>query len=170
MKKQSLFVANFLKQYKHICPGITESWYAKDVQEKFNSYKSKKCCTHQCVPEEGSSPQKCTCFILFCMDRRKQLQEENPHVPNKQITSMLAKEWRDYKRLAQEDIAKGEATEGTGECGENKNIYNTYKNRYQKMVFFDKHKNVVKERYPELDEQELELALEKLYIKYTNKK
>jgi hypothetical protein len=154
MKKHSAFVVKFLKQYEHKCPGITDSWYAKDVQEKFNSFKSKKCCAHECTPSDGSSTQKPTCFILFCIDRRKELQEQNPHVPNKQITSMLAKEWKEHKRLAQEDTTS------------NDNIYNKYKKRYEKMVFFDKHKNTVKEKYPELDDQELEMTLEKLYIKY----
>jgi len=156
MKKQSLFVVKFLKQYEQSCPGITDSWYSKDVQEKFNSFKSKKCCTHECVSEDGPSAQKPTCFILFCIDRRKELQKEHPHVPNKHITSMLAKEWRDHKKLAQES-----------ETFNDDNVYNKYKNNYKKVVFFDKHKNVVKEKYPELDDQELKMALEKLYIKYT---
>ena len=156
MKKQSLFVVKFLKQYEHICPGITDSWYSKDVQEKFNSFKSKKCCAHECVSEDRLATQKPTCFILFCIDRRKELQEQNPHVPNKQITSMLAKEWREYKRLAQENKTFNED-----------NVYNKYKTHYEKIIFFDKHKNMVKEKYPELDDQEVELALENLYMKYT---
>lgn len=156
MKKQSLFVVKFLKQYEHTCPGITDSWYSKDVQEKFNSFKSRKCCTHECVSEDGSATQKPTCFILFCIDRRKELQEQNPHVPNKQITSMLAKEWREHKQLAQENKTFNED-----------NVYNIYKARYQKIFFFGKHKNMVKEKYPELDEQEVEMALENLYMKYT---
>lgn len=163
MKKQSLFVVKFLKQYENLCPGITDSWYDKDVQQKFNSFKSKKCCTHECVQVDQPSAHKPTCFIMYCIDRRKELQEQNPHVPNKQITSMLAKEWTESKRAAQEDTAEGDTTS-------NENTYNKYKKRYEKMVFFDKHKNVVKERYPELDEQELEMTLEKLYIKYTQKK
>lgn len=156
MKKQSLFVEKFLKQYQQICPGIVDSWYAPAVQEKFNSFKSKKCCTHECV--SSSSAQKCTCFILFCVDRRKELQLQHPHVPNKQITSMLAKEWQAHKQIAQENPTS------------NDNVYKNYKNRYEKMVFFDKHKDVVKNSYPELSDQELELALEKLYTKYTNQK
>jgi len=164
MKKQSLFVAKFLKQYENTCPGITDSWYVNDVQEKFNSFKSRKCCTHECVSEGGSHVQKPTCFILFCMDRRKELQEQNPHVPNKQITSMLAKEWRDHKQLA---LLAPSAQEDTTL---NDNIYNKYKDLYQKKQFFDKHKNVVKDKYPELNEPELEVALEKLYVKYTIKK
>jgi len=102
----------------------------------------------------SSSAQKCTCFILFCVDRRKELQLQHPHVPNKQITSMLAKEWQAHKQIAQENPTS------------NDNVYKNYKNRYEKMVFFDKHKNTVKEKYPELDDQELEMTLEKLYIKY----
>jgi hypothetical protein len=157
MKRQSLFVVKFLKQYEQICPGITDSWYSKDVQEKFNSFKSKKCCAHECVSEYGSfGTQKPTCFILFCIDRRKELQLQNPHVPNKQITSMLAKEWREHKQLAQENKTSNED-----------NIYNKYKVRYEKIIFFDKHKNMVKEKYPDLDEQEVEMALENLYMKYT---
>lgn len=156
MKRQSLFVVKFLKQYEQICPGITDSWYSKDVQEKFNSFKSKKCCAHECVSEDGAATQKPTCFILFCIDRRKELQLQNPHVPNKQITSMLAKEWREHKQIAQENKTSNED-----------NIYNKYKVRYEKIIFFDKHKNMVKEKYPELDEQEVEMALENLYMKYT---
>jgi hypothetical protein len=166
MKRQSLFVVKFLKQYEQICPGITDSWYSKDVQEKFNSFKSKKCCAHECVSEYGSATpfgggrcaatQKPTCFILFCIDRRKELQLQNPHVPNKQITSMLAKEWREHKQIAQENKTSNED-----------NIYNKYKVRYEKIIFFDKHKNMVKEKYPDLDEQEVEMALENLYMKYT---
>lgn len=168
MKRQSLFVVKFLKQYEQTCPGITDSWYSKDVQEKFNSFKSKKCCTHECVSEDGSATaksggrcaatQKPTCFILFCIDRRKELQEQNPHVPNKQITSMLAKEWREHKQLAQENKTSNVD-----------NVYNRYKTRYEKMIFFDKHKNTVKEKYPDLDDQEVEMALENLYMKYTKK-
>jgi len=169
MKKQSLFVVKFLKQYEHMCPGIIDNWYAKDVQEKFNSFKSKKCCAHECIPAEGSCTQKPTCFILFCMDRRKELQEQNPHVPNKQITSMLAKEWKEYKHLALNtstqnmsvlDVSQKDTTS-------NDNMYIKYKTLYEKMVFFDKHKNVVKERYPELNDEELETTLEKLYMKST---
>jgi len=166
MKRQSLFVVKFLKQYEQICPGITDSWYSKDVQEKFNSFKSKKCCAHECVSEDGSAnpfgvgrcaaTQKPTCFILFCIDRRKELQLQNPHVPNKQITSMMAKEWREHKQIAQENKTSNED-----------NIYNKYKVRYEKIIFFDKHKNMVKEKYPELNEQEVEMALENLYMKYT---
>jgi len=176
MKRQSLFVVKFLKQYEQICPGIIDSWYSKDVQEKFNSFKSKKCCAHERVSEDGSAShfvagaegatansggrcaatQKPTCFILFCIDRRKELQLQNPHVPNKQITSMLAKEWREHKQIAQENKTSNED-----------NIYNKYKARYEKIIFFDKHKNMVKEKYPELDEQEVEMALENLYMKYT---
>lgn len=156
MKRQSLFVVKFLKQYEHVCPGITDSWYSKDVQKKFSSFKSKKCCAHECVSEDESATQKPTCFILFCIDRRKELQLQNPHVPNKQITSMLAKEWREHKQLAQENKTFNED-----------NVYNKYKARYEKIVFFDKHKNMVKEKYPELDDQEVEMALENLYMKYT---
>ena len=178
MKKQSLFVVKFLKQYEHVCPGITDSWYSKDVQEKFNSFKSKKCCAHEYVSEdrlashfvagaEGATPfgggrcaatQKPTCFILFCIDRRKELQEQNPHVPNKQITSMMAKEWREHKQLAQENKTSNVD-----------NVYNRYKTRYEKINFFDKHKNTVKEKYPDLDDQEVEMALENLYMKCTKK-
>jgi hypothetical protein len=103
------------------------------------------------------------------MDRRKELQEQNPHVPNKQITSMLAKEWKEHKRLAQNaptplmsssDVSQKDTTS-------NDNMYIKYKTLYEKMVFFDKHKNVVKERYPELNNEELETTLEKLYMKST---
>lgn len=158
MKRQSLFVVKFLKQYEQTCPGITDSWYSKDVQEKFNSFKSKKCCTHECVSEDGSATQKPTCFILFCIDKRKELQEQNPHVPNKQITSMLAKEWREHKQLAQENKTSNVD-----------NVYNRYKTCYEKIIFFDKHKNMVKEKFPDLDDQEVEMALENLYMKYTKK-
>lgn len=162
MKRQTAFVAKFLKKYESVCPGITDSWYSNDVQKKFHSFKSKKCCTHECVTDESTSTQKYTCFIMYCNDKRKILQQQNPHVPNTQITSMLAKEWREHKRLAEEDKTLDKTSD--------ENVYNKYKNMYQKMVFFDKHKHVVKESYPELDEKDLQLALEKLYIKYINQK
>jgi hypothetical protein len=157
MKRHNAFVVKFLKQYEQVCPGIIDSWYAKDIQEKFNSFKSKKCCAHECISTDGVYAQKPTSFILYCMDKRGELQEQNPHVPNKQITAMLAKEWKIHKQLAQEATVSSD------------NIYNKYKQRYEKTKFFDKHRDTVKEKYPELNEQEIEMTLDKLYMKCTQK-
>lgn len=137
MKRHSSFVVKFLKEYEKRCPGIIEAWCSNTNQEKF-------CMLRQ--HDDTKPKRRATCYILFCLDRRPELQKQHPYMPNKQLTSMLATEWRTHR----------DAKDAT---------YNKYKEMDTKQVFLEKNRHILTENYPTLSEEEIQLALEKIYQK-----
>jgi len=137
MKRHSSFVVKFLQKYEPQCPGIVQAWCSNTNQEKFNLLRQY---------DETKPKRRATCYILFCIDRRPELQEEHPYMPNKQITSMLATEWRIHR--------------------DNKDAtYLRYKEQDAKQVFFEKNKHILTTNYPTLSEEEIQLTLDKTYQK-----
>jgi hypothetical protein len=141
MKKQNLFIIKFLRQYEEQCPGIVEAWCSVDVQNQFNLLRNRN-------PE--TPKRRMTCYLLYCMDQRKHLQKQNPYLPNKNITSMLAREWRAHR----------DANDG---------IYLFYKNLDARLKFFNDNRSVINKQYPELSPYEVEIILEKLFVKYNER-
>lgn len=85
MKKHNTFVIQFLK--KHGNSEMVDLWCSVENQQQFQKIRQVK---------EGKK-RRCTCYILFCIQRRQELQKEFPHYPNTHITSLLAKEWRQHR-------------------------------------------------------------------------
>lgn len=141
MKKQSLFIINFLRQYEEQCPGIVEAWCSVDVQNQFNAFRNRNL---------EAPKRRMTCYILYCMDQRKLFQKQNPHLPNKYITSMLAREWRIHRDA-------------------NDDIYKFYKDLDTRLKFFNENRSVINKQYPILSPAQVEIILEKLFVKYNDR-
>ena len=139
MKKHNAFIIKFLKEYEEQCPGIVKAWCSTDNQERFSKLR---------YVNENKEKRRCTCYILFCLERRPKLKQENPHLPNTKITSMLADEWREHR-------------------DNNDEVYMEFKRADDKQVFFKKHKTEICEKHPHLSDNEVDMILEKMYEKYT---
>lgn len=136
MKKHNTFVLKFLKKYEKQCPDIVKDWCSIHNQENFNKLRS----------TNKQEKRRSTCYILFCIQRRPELQNQYPNLPNTQITSMMASEWREHRDAHDE-------------------VYLKYKNIDDKQVFFKTHKPELNEKYPHLSNDEINLALDKMYVK-----
>jgi hypothetical protein len=137
MKKHSMFVIRFLKNYEEKYPDIIKDWCSNENQEQFMKIRSQS---------DKSEKRRCTCYILFCLRRRKELKEQYPHLPNTKITSMLAEEWRIHR--------------------DNKDdVYLEFKKEDNKQVFFKKHRLEICEKYPHLSDKEVDLTVEKMFGK-----
>lgn len=141
MKKHNAFIIKFLKDYEEQCPGIVNAWCSNDNQEQFRKLR---------YVNENKEKRRCTCYILFCLKRRPELKEQHPYFPNTKITSMLADEWREHRDNKDE-------------------VYMEFKRADDRQVFFKKHKMEICEKYPHLSDKEVDMALEKMYEKYTEK-
>lgn len=136
MKKYTSFVIKFLKSYETQCPEIVNDWCSNDIQKSFSKLRHER--------EKGK--KRCTCYILFCLKRRPELKEQYSYISNKEITSMLAKEWREHR--------------------DNKDdVYIQFKKEDEKQVFFNKHRTEICEKYPHLSDTEINIALQKMYHK-----
>lgn len=135
MKKHNAFVIQFLKDVGH--PELIDIWCSNFNQEQFRKIRFLK---------ENREKKRCTCYILFCIDRRSELQKQFPYLPNTRITALLAEEWRQHR-------------------DENDDVYQKYRTVDEKQVFFKKHKNEIGERYPRFTSNEVSIVLEKMFEK-----
>lgn len=135
MKKHNAFVIQFLKDVGH--PELIDLWCSNFNQEQFQKIRFLK---------ENREKKRCTCYILFCIDRRPELQEQFPYFPTTRITSMLAEEWRQHRDNDNE-------------------IYRKYKTIDEKQVFLKKHKNEIRQKYPQFKANEINVVLEKMFEK-----
>lgn len=118
-----------------------KAWCSTGNQERFSKLR---------YVNEKKEKRRCTCYILFCLERRPELKEEHPYLPNTKITSMLADEWREHR-------------------DKNDEVYMKFKRADDRQVFFKKHKTEICEKYPHLSDEEVDMALQKMYEKYTQK-
>jgi len=132
MKKHNTFVIQWFKKIGH--PELIDLWCSKENQTEFLKLR---------VPN-SSEKRRCTCYILFCIDRRPILQTENPYLPNTRITALLATEWREHR-------------------DNNDTIYKKYKLLDTKQVFMKKHETEIQQNYPHLTEENVNLVLEKMF-------
>lgn len=133
MKKHNAFIIQFLKTNGH--PELIPVWCSNENQEKFNKLR---------VLNEQSEKRRCSCYILYCIDRRPELKKEYPCYPNTQITALLAKEWRDHRDKQDE-------------------VYKKYKLKDKKQVFLKSHWEGIKLKYPNLSENEITKLLDKMF-------
>lgn len=133
LSKHNAFVIQFLKSVGH--PELIDIWCSNSNQEEFLKIRFLK---------ENREKRRCTCYILFCLDRRPELQEQFPYFPNTRITSLLAEEWRQHRDL-------------------NDNIFKKYKKYDAKQVFFQKHKNELCEKYPHFTSNEISKVLDRMF-------
>lgn len=137
MKRHNLHVINFLK--KHSSNHLLEEWNSEENQLKFRSIRS----------YNPDKKRRCTCYILYCLDKRDELKKQYPFYTNSQITSILAKNWRDHKN-------------------NNDDIYNYYKEKDKKQLFFTEQDSSLAIKYPHLSKEELNSIIEKMYKKINN--
>jgi hypothetical protein len=71
-------------------------------------------------------------------------------MPNRQITAMLASEWREHR-------------------DKNTDVYKMYKELDAKQVFFEKNRHVLVASYPTLSEEAIRRTLDKTYEKLKEK-
>jgi hypothetical protein len=134
MKRYTSFVIKFLKNYEAQCPNIVNAWCSNETQALFNKLRHER--------EKGK--KRCTCYILFCLKRRPELKEQYSYISNKEITSMIAKEWREHRDKKDD-------------------VYMQFKKEDEKQVFFNKHRMEICDKYPHLTNTEINIALQKMY-------
>ena len=133
MKRHNAHVVAFLKKFG--TQELIDAWNSKANQDKWGSIR---------MSNPDKAKRRCTCYILFCLDKRPQLKEKFPYYTTARITSLLAEEWRSHKEA-------------------NDDVYKHYKRMDAKQVFFSEHKPELEQKYPQLGSEEIHTLLVKMY-------
>lgn len=134
-KKHTSFITAFLKE--NCSREIVDKWLSSEVQEEWNK---------MYITKVDQKKKRCTCYILFCLDKREGLKTMNPEKSPMEITSILASQWRKHKET-------------------NDETYQYYKRLDHKQVFCERARNKVSSKYSHLPEEEINVLVEKMYAK-----
>lgn len=136
MRRHNAFIVQFLKKSGH--PELIEEWCSNENQEHFQKIR---------YNYENRIKKRCTSFILFCHDRRPELQKEFPYYPLTSISKLLGKEWREHR-------------------DKNDEVYKKYKLQDMRQVFHAKHYEEIQTKYPHFSPEDVLKIIEKMFEKY----
>lgn len=132
-KKHTSFITAFLKA--NGSQELVDKWLSSDVQEKWNKMYVTK-----------GEKKRCTCYILFCLDKREGLKTLHPEKSPAEITSLLASNWRQHKEKDDE-------------------VYQYYKKLDHRQVFCKQAREKISEKYSHLPGEEIDVLVEMMYSK-----
>lgn len=134
-KKYTSFITAFLRN--NGSRELVDKWLSAEVQEKW---------LKMYATNSNQKKKRCSCYILFCLDKREGLKTAKPKKSPAEITSILAAQWRKHKEA-------------------NDETYRYYKKMDHKRAFCEKTKTKLYTKYPDLSEEELAVLVEKMYAK-----
>ena len=120
-------------------PEVLRLWLSTEVQQQWSRL-------YSITPKEK---RRCTCFIMFCQAKRSQVKQQHPELLPAKITSLLGEMWRNHKEA-------------------NDEVYKFYVEKDRKQVFFSKHRPALREKYPDIVEEDVEILLTKMYNTHKN--
>lgn len=135
MRKHTCFVTSFLKE--NGTQDLLDKWLSSDTQEKWRKIY---------VMKPSQKKKRCTCYILFCIDKRESVKSLNTTKSPSEITSILATKWKSHKNAKDE-------------------TYHYYKNLYRKQVFYDQARQKLADKYYHLPVEEINILIEKMYTR-----
>jgi hypothetical protein len=136
MRKHTLFVTEFLKNYG--TKELVDLWNSKDIRKEWESIY---------IINPSKPKKRCTCYILFCMDKREIIKQKYPYYPPARITSILAEQWRKHKQ-------------------DTDDVYKYYKEKDKRQAFYLNNEIKLREKYPTLSDEEINVLIAKMYEKY----
>lgn len=139
MRRHTTFVTSFIKN--HGTKDLLAKWNSKEVRSEWNKIY---------VTNPTKKKRRCSSYIMFCIDKREGLKEAHPHYLPSQITSILAKRWRQHKT-------------------NNDEIYLYYVELNKKQVFTDNALPILREKYPTLSNEDMDILASKMYEKSKTK-
>jgi len=96
----SKFVLDFIESNKD--KDLRQLWNTKKIQKEFNTVVNKKY-------KDKNKPKKCkSCYIYFCEDYRKIIEEKYPNISNKELMTQIGLEWTEVKTNRKDELKKYE--------------------------------------------------------------